>query len=186
MLKTALFALFATVVGVAAAADRSPPALSFKMPSLDGKEVNLADYQGKVVLIVNVASKCGFTPQYKQLEAIHEKYQKQGLVILGFPCNQFGRQEPGTAEQIRQFCTANYDVQFPLFAKIEVNGGGACDLYKYLTALDLKPKSKGAISWNFEKFVIGRNGEAVGRFASAVKPDDPQIVKVIEAELAKK
>ena len=176
---------FALSIGTAAAAD-TPAALNFKMKSLDGKEVDLGKYQGKVVMVVNVASKCGLTPQYKELQALHEKYEKDGLVILGFPCNQFRQQEPGTAEEIKKFCTANYGVSFPLFAKIEVNGDGACDLYKYLTALDAKPKGPGKITWNFEKFVIGRKGEVVARFSPQTKPDAPEVLKVIEAELAKK
>jgi len=162
------------------------PLLSFTMKSLDGKDVDLGKYQGKVVLVVNVASKCGLTPQYKQLQALHDKYAKDGLAILGFPCNQFLSQEPGTAGQIRQFCTVKYGVTFDLFAKVEVNGKGACDLYKTLTALDTKPVGPGKISWNFEKFILGRDGEVVARFGPRTKPDDPQIVKVIEAELAKK
>jgi glutathione peroxidase len=161
-------------------------ALNFTMKSLHGKDVDLRKYQGKVVMIVNVASKCGLTPQYEQLQALHEKYEKDGLVILGFPCNQFLQQEPGSPEEIRQFCTVKYGVTFPLFAKIEVNGDGACDLYKNLTALDTKPVGPGKISWNFEKFIIGRNGEVVARFAPRTKPDDAEVVKVIEAELAKK
>jgi glutathione peroxidase len=168
------------------AVEKTSPALSFKMSSLDGKEVDLSQYQGQVVLIVNVASYCGNTPQYKQLEALHAKYGKEGLAVLGFPCNQFGGQEPGTAEDIQKFCTTKYQVSFPLFAKIETNGDNACPLYKYLTALDAPPKGKGAVSWNFEKFVIGRNGEVVARFKPGAKPDAPEVLKVIEAELAKK
>jgi glutathione peroxidase len=168
------------------AVEKASPALSFKMNSLDGKEVDLSQYQGQVVLIVNVASYCGNTPQYKQLEALHEKYGKEGLAVLGFPCNQFGAQEPGSAEDIQKFCTTKFHVGFPMFAKIEVNGDGACPLYKYLTALDTKPKGKGAVSWNFEKFVVGRNGEVVARFQPGTKPDAPEVVKVIDAELAKK
>jgi glutathione peroxidase len=160
--------------------------LGFTMKSLDGKDVALTKYQGKVVLIVNVASKCGFTPQYQQLQALHEKYAKDGLAILGFPCNQFLFQEPGTADVIEEFCRVNYGVGFDMFAKVEVNGNGACELYKCLTALDTKPVGAGKISWNFEKFVIGRNGEVVARFSPRTKPDDPEVLKVIEAELAKK
>jgi len=163
-----------------------PPALNFKMKTLDGKEVDLGRYLGKVVMIVNVASKCGLTPQYKQLQDLHEKYSEKGLAILGFPCNQFGSQEPGTAEEIRQFCRANYGVTFDMFAKVNVNGEQSCDLYKYLTALDAKPKGKGKISWNFEKFIIGRNGEVVARFAPATKPDDPEMLNVVAAELSMK
>jgi glutathione peroxidase len=168
------------------AVEKTSPALSFKMNSLDGKEVDLSQFQGQVVVIVNVASYCGNTPQYKQLEALHEKYGKEGLAVLGFPCNQFGSQEPGTAEDIQKFCTTKYKVGFPMFAKIEVKGDGACPLYKYLTALDTKPKGKGDVSWNFEKFVVGRNGEVVARFQPGTKPDAPDVMKVIEAELAKK
>ena len=163
-----------------------PAALNFKMKTLDGKEVDLSRYQGKVVMIVNVASKCGFTPQYEQLQALHEKYSGKGLAILGFPCNQFRAQEPGTAGEIKQFCRVRYGVTFDMFAKIEVNGDGACPLYKHLTALDAKPKGRGKISWNFEKFIIGRSGDVVARFAPPVKPDDPEVLKVIEAELVKK
>jgi glutathione peroxidase len=181
----ALLGAFAMVAGDALAAEQTPPALDFKMKSLDGKEVDLATYQGRVLLVVNVASKCGLTPQYRQLQALQDKYADQGLVVLGFPCNQFGQQEPGTHEEIRQFCTVNYGVRFPLFAKIEVNGDGACPFYKHLTALDTKPKGAGKIAWNFEKFVIGRNGEVVARFAPPTKPDAPEVLEVIEAELAK-
>jgi glutathione peroxidase len=169
-----------------AAAEEAPAALRFTMKSLAGKEVDLAQYRGKVVMIVNVASKCGLTPQYKQLQAIHEKYSKEGLAILGFPCNQFGHQEPGTAQEIRKFCRVNYGVSFDMFAKIEVNGKGACPLYKYLKSLSTAPKGPGEISWNFEKFILDRNGEVIARFAPPTKPDDPEVIKVIERELAKK
>ncbi len=161
-----------------------PAVLNFKMPSLDGKEVDLSQYRGKVVLIVNVASKCGLTPQYEQLEALHKKYADQGLAILGFPCNQFREQEPGTAAEIREFCRVNYGVTFDLFAKINVNGDEACPLYKHLTALDTKPVGAGEVSWNFEKFVVNRQGKVVARFAPRTKPDDPEVLRVIEAELA--
>jgi glutathione peroxidase len=178
--------ILASALAGVAEEKKTPPALAFKVKSLDGKEVDLAKYQGKVLLIVNVASKCGLTPQYKELEALHEKYATQGLAILAFPCNQFGQQEPGTPEEIQTFCKTNYAVEFDLFAKVDVNGDAASALYKHLTALDVKPKGKGAISWNFEKFLIGRNGEVVARFAPRTKPDDAEVVKAIEAELAKK
>ncbi|MGO9115557.1 MAG: glutathione peroxidase [Thermoguttaceae bacterium] len=165
---------------------KTPAALNFKVQSLEGKEVNLAQYQGKVVLVVNVASKCGLTPQYKALEALYQKYNGQGLVILGFPCNQFNGQEPGTAEEIRTFCTSKYNVTFPLMAKVKVNGAGACDLYKHLKALDAKPKGPGEITWNFEKFVIGRNGEVVARFQPRTTPDATDLISVIESELGKR
>ena len=177
--------VLALSITTAAAADK-PAALDFKMKSLDGKEVDLGDYRGKVVMIVNVASKCGLTPQYKQLQALYEKHAKDGLVILGFPCNQFRQQEPGTAAEIQKFCTVNYGVSFPLFAKIEVNGDGACPLYKHLTALDARPAGAGKISWNFEKFILARDGAVVARFSPRTTPDAPEVLKVVEAELAKK
>ncbi|OHB75048.1 MAG: glutathione peroxidase [Planctomycetes bacterium RBG_16_64_10] len=166
--------------------EKRPAALDFTMKSLGGADVDLGKYRGKVVLIVNVASQCGLTPQYKQLQQMHGKYGPKGLAILGFPCNQFGQQEPGSAEEIKEFCRLNYGVQFDLFDKINVNGDNACALYQYLTALDAKPKGSGKSSWNFEKFVISRQGEVVARFAPATKPDDPEVIKVIEAELARK
>jgi glutathione peroxidase len=164
---------------------KTPKALNFTMKSIDGKDVDLGKYQGKVVMIVNVASKCGLTPQYEQLQALHEKYAKEGLAILGFPCNQFRSQEPGTAEEIKEFCRVKYGVSFDMFAKIEVNGDGACNLYKYLTALETKPVGAGKISWNFEKFILNRKGEVIARFAPRTKPDDPSLIKIIEQELAK-
>jgi glutathione peroxidase len=136
-------------------------------------------------LVINVASQCGLTPQYKDLQALHEKYKSQGLSVVGFPCNQFGKQEPGTPDEIREFCTTNYGVTFDLFEKIEVNGSGACELYKHLTALETKPKEAGDITWNFEKFVVGRDGKVAARFSPRTKPTDPELIKTIEAELAK-
>lgn len=184
----------ATVVGLAGTAQgadsssqpaATPPALNFSVKSLHGKDVPLKTYQGKVLLVVNVASKCGLTPQYQQLVALYEKYGPQGLAILAFPCNQFANQEPGTPEEIEQFCRTNYGVKFDLFAKVEVNGPQACPLYKYLTAQPTKPKGPGKIAWNFEKFIIGRNGQVVARFEPRTRPDAPEVVQVIEAELAK-
>lgn len=168
------------------AAKKVPPALDFKMKTLAGKEIHLGKYHGKVMLVVNVASRCGLTPQYEPLQKLHEKYADQGLAVLGFPCNQFRAQEPGTAAEIRQFCRKNYGVTFDMFAKIDVNGDGACPLYKHLTSSETKPKGPGKISWNFEKFLIARNGQVVARFAPKTRPDDPELVKRIEAELAKK
>lgn len=164
----------------------SPPALNFKMKNITGQDVDLAQYKGKVLLVVNVASRCGATPQYKDLEALHEQYGKDGLSVVGFPCNQFGKQEPGTESQIVEFCKSKYDVQFDLFSKVDVNGDEACPLYKYLTSVDAKPAGTGPIKWNFEKFVIGRDGKVVARFPTKVKPNDPEVLKAIEAELAKK
>jgi glutathione peroxidase len=162
-----------------------PPVLKFKMTSLDGKEVNLADYQGKVVLFVNVASKCGYTPQYKGLEALHEKYAKDGLVIIGVPSNDFGGQEPGTNQQIAEFCSATYGVKFPMMSKVPVKGADQTPLYKFLTSKETNPNSAGPIKWNFTKFLIGKDGQIVARFESAVKPDSENMTKAIETELKK-
>ncbi len=158
--------------------------LRFKMESLTGEEVDLSRYQGKVVMIVNVASKCGFTGQYEQLQMLHEKYADRGLAILGFPCNQFLGQEPGSADEIQAFCEKNYGVTFDMFAKVDVNGENACELYRVLTSVDTQPKGAGRISWNFEKFLIDRTGMVVGRFGSRTRPDDPEILAIIERELA--
>nr|WP_315853069.1 MULTISPECIES: glutathione peroxidase [Gimesia] len=156
------------------------------MKSLDGKEVDLSKYQDKVLLIVNTASKCGATPQYKDLQALHEKYKDQGLVVLGFPCNQFGAQEPGTAVQISEFCTKNYGVTFDMFSKVDVNGENATDLYKYLTSKKANPKTAGPVKWNFEKFLINRDGEIAARFRTRVNPQSEEVTKAVEAELKKK
>ncbi|MFO1478951.1 MAG: glutathione peroxidase [Turneriella sp.] len=144
----------------------------FSAATLGGKEKSLAEYKGKVVLIVNTASKCGFTPQYAGLEAIYEKYKDQGFVILGFPCNQFGAQEPGSETEIEQFCQVNYGVKFPMFGKIDVNGSNAHPLYKFLTSE--KPGILGleAIKWNFTKFLIDKDGNPVKRYAPNTKPED--------------
>lgn len=169
-----------------ASSDKATP-LAVTMAMLDGKEVNLAEkYEGKVVLIVNVASKCGLTKQYKQLQALHDKYHQEGLALLGFPCNQFGKQEPGSNDEIASFCSKNYGVSFDMFSKIEVNKDGACDLYKALTSTDTQPVAKGDISWNFEKFLIGRNGQVVARFSPRTEPDAPEVIQAIERELAAK
>lgn len=171
--------------GAAATPAARPVALDRDMKTLGGEDVNLADkYAGKVVLLVNVASKCGFTPQYAALEALHERYAPRGLAIVGVPCNQFGNQEPGTAEQIAEFCQKNYGVEFDLLAKVDVNGDGACPLYKYLTSAETDPEHAGPIKWNFEKFLFNRQGQVVARFPSATRPDDPQVVRAIEVELA--
>ena len=163
-----------------------PPVLNFKMKGIDGKDVDLSKYQGKVVMFVNVASKCGYTPQYEQLEALHEKYAKDGLVIVGVPANEFGMQEPGSDLEIAKFCSATYNVKFDMMSKCVVKGDGICPLYKYLTSKDTDPKFGGDVTWNFEKFVVGRNGEVAARFKPMVKPDAEEVVKLIEEELKKK
>jgi len=147
----------------------------YSAKTLDGQDVSLADYRGQVLLIVNTASKCGFTPQYEGLEALYRDYKDRGLTILGFPCNQFGAQEPGSAEEIASFCSLTYDVTFPMLAKIDVNGPSAHPLYAFL-----KKEQKGVlgtegIKWNFTKFLIGRDGEVVERFAPTTKPEDLKV-----------
>jgi glutathione peroxidase len=162
------------------------PALNFKMKSLEGKELDLAQYQGKVVLIVNVASRCGNTPQYAGLQKLYEKHAKEGLVILGVPANEFGKQEPGSNEEIAKFCESNYHVTFPMTAKVVVKGEGICPLYQHLTSKETDPKFAGPIAWNFEKFLIGRNGEVVKRFKPGTKPEAKEVTSAIAAELKKK
>jgi glutathione peroxidase len=142
----------------------------FTARRLDGSECDLTDYRGNVLLIVNVASRCGFTPQYAGLEALYRKYRPQGFEVLGFPCNQFGAQEPGTEAEIGAFCRANYDVTFPLFAKIEVNGPGAHPLFTYLKGERPGLLGTQAIKWNFTKFLVGRNGQVVARYAPKDAP----------------
>ena len=151
---------------------------------ITGKDTTLGAYKGKVLLIVNVASKCGFTPQYKGLEAIQEKYQGKGFVVLGFPCNQFGGQEPGTNEQIKEFCTTKYNVTFPLFDKIEVNGPKRHPLYVELAGQG--SPFPGDIKWNFSKFLIGRDGKIIKRFEPRATPDSAEVTAAIEAALAAK
>lgn len=162
-----------------------PSALNFKMKSLDGKDVDLSKYKGKVVLIVNVASQCGNTPQYKGLEDLHEKFAGEGLAVLGFPANEFGKQEPGSDEEIAEFCDKNYGVKFDMFSKVVVKGEGQCPLYKHLTSKQTDPKFGGDVTWNFEKFLIGRDGQVAARFSPKTKPESKEVVSAIERELAK-
>jgi len=150
----------------------------FTMNSIDGKPSSLADYKGKVVLLVNVASKCGYTPQYAGLEALYRKYKDDGFVIVGVPANNFGGQEPGTNEEIKTFCKRNYDVTFPMLAKVSVKGADKAPLYEYLTST-----GGGEIKWNFTKFLIARDGKAVARFEPSVKPDSPELVEAVEKAL---
>ncbi|WP_419194771.1 glutathione peroxidase [Novipirellula herctigrandis] len=161
-------------------------ALDYRVKNIDGETVDLEDHEGNVVLIVNVASKCGYTKQYAGLEEIYKKYADKGFVVLGFPCNQFGGQEPGTEADIKQFCSTKFNVTFPMLSKVEVNGDGATDIYKYLTSKDVKPAGTGKVKWNFEKFLIDREGQLVNRFRSSTAPGDDELVQAIESELAKK
>jgi glutathione peroxidase len=154
-----------------------------EMPRLSGQPESLSTYKGKVVMAVNVASKCGFTPQYAGLEKIYERYSDQGFTILGFPCNQFGRQEPGSAEQIEQFCRVNYGVTFPMFAKIDVKGDDQHPLFALLTETPDDAGKAGNVGWNFEKFLIDRQGNVTRRFRSRTKPEDARVTEAIEALL---
>jgi len=176
-----LAAILAVQIISAGAADSL---YSIPLKDIDGKSTTLKAYQGKVLLIVNVASKCGFTPQYAALEALYQKYKDQGLVVLGFPCNQFAGQEPGTDAEIKQFCTSKYNVTFPMFDKIEVNGAQRHPLYILLAGKG--SPFAGDIGWNFTKFIIGRDGKILKRFNSAVKPDSAEMVQGIETALAAK
>lgn len=165
-------------------ADGKMPALAFTMKDIDGKDRDLRQYTGKVVLMVNVASRCGFTPQYKDLQALYEKYKDKGLVILGFPANDFGKQEPGTNDEIKSFCAGKYGVSFPMFAKVSVKGPDICPLYKYLTSKSGGNKHGGAVTWNFSKFLVSRQGEVIGHYDSRVAPGDEKLVKAVEKALA--
>lgn len=165
----------------------APPALAFSMKNIDGKSVDLSEYEGKVVLFVNVASRCGYTKQYTGLQQLHEKYAEKGLAVVGVPCNQFGAQEPGTNEEIKQFCSSKYSVTFDMLDKVNVNddsSGKACPLYGYLTGVDTKPTGKGKVKWNFEKFLLDRKGNVVGRFGSGVEPTSKELTEAIEKALA--
>lgn len=157
----------------------------FKVKTITGEEVSLEEYKGKTILIVNVASKCGYTRQYTEMQAAYEKYKDRDFVILGFPCNQFGGQEPGTETEIMAFCKDTYGVSFPMFAKLEVKGDGADPLFKYLSGLETTPKAAGDISWNFEKFLINAEGKVVGRYKSAVSPTGKEMQEQLEGLLPK-
>ncbi|MCC6490044.1 MAG: glutathione peroxidase [Candidatus Hydrogenedentes bacterium] len=161
--------------------------LDFKVKDIDGKEVKLGDkYKGKVLVVVNTASKCGYTPQYTDLETIYKKYHEQGLEVLAFPSNDFGGQEPGTETEIKYFCSTKYNVTFPLFAKMPVKGEGKSPLYRFITDEKANPKTGGEIKWNFTKFLVNRNGEIIARYESAVKPTDESVAQAIEKALAEK
>ncbi len=180
-----LVALSATSQGHAE--EKPAPAtsvLQFQVKDIDGKAVDLAKYKGEVLLVVNVASQCGYTKQYEALEATYEKYKSQGFEVLGFPANEFGQQEPGSDAEIKQFCTSKFSVKFPMFSKVVAKGPEISPIYKFLTSKDTNPKFAGDISWNFNKFLVNRKGEVIARFASGDKPESEKVVKAIEAALA--
>ena len=158
----------------------------FEMMDIDGKKIPLTQFKNKVVMIVNVASKCGLTPQYKGLQAIYNKYREKGFVILGFPANNFRQQEPGSNAEIKEFCSVNYGVQFPMFSKISVLGEDIHPLYRFLTAKETNPEFAGDIRWNFDKFLVGKNGALLSRFHPKIKPEAPELIKAIETAIDSK
>ena len=187
MLRTlGILALFTAATLPAPAQEAKVPdakLYSFVMKDIDGKDKKLSDYKGKALLLVNVASLCGNTPQYKGLEALYQKYHKQGFEILGFPANDFGHQEPGTNSENKQFCDTNFHVTFPMFSKIDVKGDKIDPLYHYLTT---ETAFKGDIEWNFGKFLVGRDGSILARFTPKTQPDDKALLAALEKDLAAK
>jgi glutathione peroxidase len=167
-------------------ATSAPAALDFTMKSIDGEDVDLSNYHGNVILFVNVASKCGYTKQYEQLQQLHQDYAEQGLSVVGVPCNQFGGQEPGSEAEIAEFCSSKFGVEFDLLAKVDVKGSDKCELYDHLTNLDLAPVGAAEIKWNFEKIIVNRMGEPIGRFDSKTKPDSDEMIEMLETALAEK
>lgn len=182
MRRLLVAALILSVLGLTVQAGDKPVSevLDQTVKNIDGKDVNLADYRGKVVLVVNVASQCGYTKQYAGLQSIYTRYKDKGFVILGFPCNQFGKQEPGTEADIKQFCSSKFSVTFPMFAKIDVNGDKTSPVYAAL-----KSQKPGDVKWNFEKFLINKKGEVVSRYGSKTTPEGDELTAAIEAELSK-
>jgi glutathione peroxidase len=184
LLATAAAAL-AVVRAVPAREPSKAPAsvLAFQVRDIDGKPVDLAKYKGEVLLIVNTASQCGYTPQYQGLEATYQKYKARGFEVLAFPANEFGNQEPGTDPEIKAFCTSKYNVTFPLFSKVVVKGPGIHPLYQFLTAPETDPKFAGPIPWNFAKFLVDRKGQVVARFEPDDEPESPKVTRAIEEAL---
>jgi len=185
-LALGLSLLFSVAVTAAAGSGVAGPAVyGFTMEDIDGKPQSLSAFKGKVILVVNVASKCGYTYQYEGLEKLYQTYKDRGLVVLGFPSNDFLGQEPGSEEEIKSFCTLTYGVSFPMFAKVSVKGKSADPLYQYLTSKTANGKFGGAISWNFNKFLIGKDGSTLARFGSKDEPMGPAMVAAVEAALGK-
>jgi glutathione peroxidase len=183
MRKLGLVLMLILAAGVCWAAPKT--IYDFTMRSIDGDQVSLGAYKGKVVLLVNVASKCGFTPQYTALEALYEKYKDRGLVIVGVPANNFMSQEPGTDAEIKTFCSTKYNVKFPMMSKVSVKGDDKTPLYTFLTDPSSDPQFAGDIKWNFTKFLFDRNGKPLARFEPATKPDSPEVTAAVEAALGK-
>jgi len=181
--KTRNYLLLGLVLLMAGTTFAASNIYDFTLPNIDGKPMPLAEFKGKVVLMVNVASQCGYTPQYTALEALYEKYKTQGFVIVGFPANNFGAQEPGTNEEIKTFCTRKYSVTFPMYSKVSVKGDDQTPLYHYLTT-ETSASTTGDIKWNFTKFLVDRQGKVVQRFESKVTPDSPEVVSAVEKLLS--
>lgn len=186
LLVVAIFVGAAALVQAPTAELKSDSVLAFKMRDIDGKTVKLKKYKGSVLLVVNTASKCGYTPQYESLQATFDKYKSKGFYVLGFPANNFGAQEPGSEAEIKEFCTTKYKVTFPMFAKISVKGDDQDPLYKFLTSKETNPQFGGDITWNFNKFLIDRKGNVVARFSSKDKPDSEAVTAAIEKYLNEK
>lgn len=178
-----LFLMLLLLPALALAASKS--VYDFTLNSIDGQPSPLSSFKGKVVMLVNVASKCGYTPQYSALESTYEKYKDRGLVIVGIPANNFGAQEPGTNEEIKTFCSRKYNVTFPMMAKVSVKGSDQTPLYQFLTDKTLNPTTGGEIKWNFTKFIFDRDGNAIARFEPEVTPDSSQVTAAIEKALGK-
>lgn len=180
-----VFVILAFVFSGFTLGDKAPSVYEFQVKDIDGHPVSLSQYKGKVAMIVNVASKCGFTPQYEGLQKIYEKYGDKGLVVLGFPSNSFRNQEPGTNAEIKEFCTSKFGVTFPMFEKISVLGDDIHPLYKFLTEETGNPQFSGDIQWNFTKFLIGRDGTILARFQTPEKPESKKVTGAIEKALSK-
>lgn len=182
--KLTLTLILVGILGVARISAESPSSVhDFTMETITGDSLSLSEFHGKVLLVVNVASKCGFTPQYEGLQEIYEKYSEQGFAVLGFPANNFANQEPGTDSDIQEFCSTNYGVTFPMFSKISVKGEDQHPLYTYLTSEETNPEFAGEITWNFNKFLIGKDGQILNRFKSKDKPQSDKVIKSIKNAL---
>lgn len=181
-MKTAGLLIIIFMMSLNATNTTTDTVYEFKPTNINGEETSLEEFEGKVLLIVNTASECGYTPQYEGLQSLYEQYNDKGLEVLGFPANNFGGQEPGTDEEIKQFCKVNYDVTFPMFSKVSVKGEDQHPLFEYLTSAP-NPNFTGEIKWNFEKFLVGKDGKLKHRFRSDVEPESEKIFRAIETEL---
>ena len=184
MIRLLVLAALGMLMFAAFVAGEGKTVFDYTLNTIDGQPAPLAAYKGKIVLLVNVASRCGFTPQYTALESIYEKYKDRGFVIIGIPANNFGAQEPGTNQEIKTFCQSKYNVTFPMMSKVSVKGEDKTPLYQYLTDKSANPKTGGDIQWNFTKFLVGPQGQIIARFEPKVTPDSPEVTGAIENALA--